>query len=204
MKEKEMARRSVGIDLAKRTMEARVLEGGKIERHGPTTDEKGRKVLASLLRKTDAAGCEACRYGNRLARLLQREVGRTVTALNPADLRIIWKSRKKTGREDALKTAKYLRGTPEEERRVAPLPGEEEEAFRSDILMKEFLKKEQTAAINRLHALYGQAGIIDAAKKGLKDAERRAARHGELPEKLGDTPYCLRSSSNCLRRNWRG
>ncbi|MDR0639128.1 MAG: hypothetical protein LBG27_09585 [Spirochaetaceae bacterium] len=35
----------------KRTMEARALEGGKIGRHGLTTDEKVRKILAPLLRK---------------------------------------------------------------------------------------------------------------------------------------------------------
>jgi hypothetical protein len=50
--------------------------------------------------------------------------------------------------------------------------------------VKEFLKKEWTAAINRSCALYGQAGITGAAQKDLKDAEGRAARHGDLPEEL--------------------
>jgi hypothetical protein len=40
-----------------------------------------------------------------------------------------------------------------------PLPSEEE-AFRSDISLKEFLKKERTAAINRLHTLYAQMGLM--------------------------------------------
>jgi transposase len=65
-----------------------------------------------------------------------------------------------------------------------PLPSEEEEAFRSDISMKEFLKRERNAAINRLHALYAQMGIIDVTKKDLKDSEGRKARHGELPVAL--------------------
>jgi hypothetical protein len=65
-----------------------------------------------------------------------------------------------------------------------PLPSGEEEAFRSDISLKEYLKKERNGAINWLHALYGNAGIIDVTKKDLKDAEGRAARHGELPEEL--------------------
>jgi hypothetical protein len=65
-------------------------------------------VLSSLLGKTDAAGYEVCRFGNRLARMLEKEAGCTVTALNPGDLRIIWKRRtfgpgKKTDKEDALK-----------------------------------------------------------------------------------------------------
>jgi transposase len=50
--------------------------------------------------------------------------------------------------------------------------------------MKEYLKKERNEVINRLHALYGHAEIIDVTKKDLKDAEGRAARHGELPEEL--------------------
>jgi transposase len=186
MKEKEMARRYVGIDLAKRTMEVCIIESKRIERHGLTTDEKGRRILSLLLRKTDVVGYEVCSYGNRLARTLQNEVGCTVTPLNAGELRIIWKSRKKTDKEDALKIAKYLRDTPEEEQCVVPLPTEEEEAFRSDISMKEFLKRERVAAINRLHALYAQMGIIDVTKKDLKDSEGRKARHGELPPLLAE------------------
>jgi transposase len=181
----------VGIDLAKRTMEVCIVEGGergslKIERHGLTTDEKGRQILMMLLRETDVVGYGVCGYGNRLARALQNEVGCTVRPLNAGELWIIWKSRKKTDKEDALKIAKYLRDTPEEEQCVVPLPSEEEETFRSDISMKEYLKKERTAAINRLHALYGQMGIIAVTKKDLKDGEGRKARHGELPPLLAE------------------
>jgi hypothetical protein len=100
--------RYVGIDLAKRTMEVCVVDGDKIERHGLTTDEQGRNVLASLLRKTDVAGYGVCRYGNRLARMPEKESDCEVIAPNLGDLRIIWKRRacgqgKKTDKEDALK-----------------------------------------------------------------------------------------------------
>jgi hypothetical protein len=44
LKERAMAR-YVGIDLAKRTMEVCILEGNRIERHGLTNDEQGRKRL---------------------------------------------------------------------------------------------------------------------------------------------------------------
>jgi hypothetical protein len=74
-------------------MEVCFVDGDKIERRGLTTDEKGRGLPASLLRETDTAGYEVCRYGNRLARMLAKEVGCTVVALNPGDLRIIWKRR---------------------------------------------------------------------------------------------------------------
>jgi transposase len=179
-----MARRYVGIDLAKRTMEVCIVEGEKIARHGLTTDERGREILAMLLRKDDVVGYEVCGYGNRLARALQKGVGCKVIALNAGELWIIWKSRKKTDKEDALKIAKYLRDTPEDEVCAVALPSEEEEGFRSDISMRSFLNKERTAAINRLHALYGQVGIIDVTKKDLKDGEGRKARHAELPAML--------------------
>jgi transposase len=183
-KERIMAR-YVGIDLAKRTMEVCVIEDGKaIERHGLRTDEQGRRILTRLLRKTDTVGYETCRYGDMLARAIARNAGSRVVPLNPGKLQMIWKSRKKTDKEDALKIAKYLRDTPEEEWVRVPLISEEEEAYRSDITMKEFIKKERTMAINRLHSYYGQAGIIDVRRKDLADAESRAARSGELPETL--------------------
>jgi hypothetical protein len=81
-KGKEMARRYVGIDLAKRTMEVCIVEGTKIERHGLKTDEKGRKTLRLLLRKSDVAGYEVCNYGNLLARALKKEAGCEAVPLN--------------------------------------------------------------------------------------------------------------------------
>jgi transposase len=181
-------------------MEVCIVEGKEIERHGLTTDAKGRNILSMLLRKDDVVGYEVCGYGNRLARALGNEVGCAVRALNPGELRIIWQSRKKTDKEDALKIAKYLRDTPEEEPCIVPLPSEKEEAFRSDISMKEFLKRERTAAINRLHALYGQMGIIDVTKKSLKDAKGRQARHGELTPLLGEYASILEEQLRLFER----
>ncbi|MDR2447313.1 MAG: hypothetical protein LBD58_08535 [Treponema sp.] len=77
-----MTRRHVGIDLAKRTMEARILEGAKIERHGLATDEKGQNILALLLRGSDVVGYEVSGCGNRLAMALQKEAGRQAAAVN--------------------------------------------------------------------------------------------------------------------------
>jgi transposase len=185
IKERSMTR-YVGIDLAKRSMEVCILAEGKpVERHGLKTDERGQRTLIRLLRAGDEAGLEVNQYGTRLCRTLMAEVaGCRAHALNPGELRVIWKSRKKTDKEDALKLAKYLRDTPEGEWVEVPLPSEEEEAYRSDISMKEFLKKERNMAVNRLHGLYGQAGIIDVTKKDLKDGPGRKARRGELPEGL--------------------
>jgi hypothetical protein len=45
--------------------------------------------------------------------------------------------------------------------------------------MKEFLKRERVAAINRLYALYGRRGsLTDVTKKALKDGNGRKTRHG--------------------------
>ena len=149
--------RYVGIDLAKRSMQVCTVneENAVIERRGLKTDESGRQLLCAFLRKEDVVGMEVCGYANKLARLLQKQVGCAVHLLNPGGLVMVWKSRKKTDKEDALKLAKYLRDTPEAEWVEVPLPSEEEEGFRADITMKEFLKKERTMAVNRLHALYG-------------------------------------------------
>jgi transposase len=175
--------RYVGIDLAKRSMQVCAVkeDGAEIERRGLLTDERGRQMLCSFLRKEDIVGMEACGYANKLARMLEKQVGCEVYLLNPGALVMVWKSRKKTDKEDALKIAKYLRDTPLEEMLEVPLLSEEEELFRSDITMKEFLKKERGMAINRLHGLYGNERIIDVTRADLKDEEGRRARHGELP-----------------------
>jgi transposase len=180
-----MARRYVGIDLAKRTMEVCILEGNTITRHGLKTDAKGRgMLLRRLLRKSDVVAMEACCCWTTLTREIKREVGCEVYTLNAGELQVIWRSRKKTDKEDALKLAKYVRDTPKEEMVVVGLPSEEEEAYRSDISLSSFVKKERTQVINRLHSLYAQCGITDVTKKDLKDAKGRAARRGELPEKF--------------------
>ena len=155
-------------------------EDSGVERRGLKTDESGRHLLCAFLRKEAVVALEVCGYANNLARLLAKQVGCEVHMLNPGGLVMVWKSRKKTDKEDALKIAKYLRDTPEAEWVEVPLLSEEEEGFRADITMKEFLKKERTMAVNRLHALYGNEGIIDVTRGDLKDEEGRKARHGEL------------------------
>jgi transposase len=176
--------RYVGIDLAKRSMQVCAVgtESAAIERRGLLTDEKGRRMLCAFLRKEDIVGMEVCGYAYKLARILKKQVGCEVRLFNPGGLALVWKSRKKTDKEDALKIAKYIRDTPTEEMVEVPLLSEAEEGFRADIRMKEFLDKERGMAINRLHALYGNEGIIDVTKADLKDDEGRRERHGELPE----------------------
>jgi transposase len=69
-----------------------------------------------------------------------------------------------------------------EEMVEVPHLSEEEEAFRAEISLEEFLKKERNMAINRLHSLYGNEGIIDVTRGDLADDAGRKARHGELSQ----------------------
>jgi transposase len=168
------------------------------------TDEKGRQMLCSFLGKDDVVGMEVCGYANTLARILEKQVGCEVHLLNPGGLAMVWKSRKKTDKEDALKIAKYMRDTPAEEMVEVPLLSEEEEGFRADITMKEFLKKERGMAINRLHALYGNEGIIDVTRADLKDDEGRKARHGELSERSQGYAQILEDQLILLEKQLKG
>jgi transposase len=142
-------------------------------------------MLCPFLREGDVVAMEVCGFANKLARILRKQVGCEVHLLNPGGLATVWKSRKKTDKEDALKIAKYPRDTPEAERVEVPLLSEEEEGFGADITMKEFLNKERNMALNRLHALYGNDRIIDVTKANLRDDEGRKARHGELSRRSG-------------------
>ncbi len=76
-----------------------------------------RQEFISSLRKDDVVALET---GNRsfvLAKLIQKQVGCRVYVLNAGKLHIIFKSLKKTDKEDALRIAKFIQRIPEEELR---------------------------------------------------------------------------------------
>ena len=91
--------RYVGIDLAKRDMKVCAVQEGNavIERCEMKTDEKGRRMLCSFLRREDVVAMEVCGYANMLTRILMKQVGCEVRLFNPGGLVMVWKSRKKTG-----------------------------------------------------------------------------------------------------------
>ena len=179
--------RYVGLDLAKRTMEVCIHSEEKTEnqRHsGVKTDENGRKRLAKLLKRTDVVGMEACSYAFMLSRYLEKEVGCVVYILNPGKLQMIWKSTRKTDKEDARKIASFIQRYPEEELPLVVRPSEEEEELRNYVSMKGYLKKIRTSQINRLHAQYVQAGITTVTKSNLRTHANRLKQQEELPEKV--------------------
>ena len=168
--------RYVGIDLAKKTMEVCVLgeEEKEIKRvSSVSTNETGRKRLVNLLKKTDIIGMEACTYSFLLTRYIEKEVGCTVYNLNAGKLQMIWKSTKKTDKEDALKIAKLIQRFPEEELPLVALPSEKEEELRKYVSLKQFLTRQRTQLINRLHAIFVQEGITGIKKSQLRRRESR-------------------------------
>lgn len=167
--------RFVGIDLAKRTMEICILCDGMDSQRfsGVKTDDIGRARLAALLNKTDIVAMEACSIAFLLARFLKQSVGCTVYILNPGKLQMIWKSTRKTDKEDARKIASFIMRNPEEELPLVSLPDEKEEELRNLVSMKQFLTKVRTSLINRLHAIYLQAGITGIKKSNLASPGKR-------------------------------
>ncbi|ULQ58601.1 transposase [Brucepastera parasyntrophica] len=173
---KEEAKRYVGLDLAKRTMEVCILNDcGKTElsKSGVKTDETGRSQLANILKQTDIVGMEACAYAFVLGRYIEQAVGCTVYILNPGKLQMIWRSTRKTDKEDARKIASFIQRYPKEELPIVVMPSEEEEMLRKYVSMKSYLTKLRTSVLNRLHVVYVQAGITTIKKSHLHTPEGR-------------------------------
>lgn len=157
--------RYVGVDLAKRSMEACFLtEDGKAKRCSYRTDIVGRQRLASALRKSDCVAVEACSLAFVLSRERERDVGCRVYVLNPGKLAVIWRSTRKTDKEDAYKLASLIQRFREDELPIVAVPAEREEKMRSIVSLKQYLVKLRTSLLNRLHATYVQAGMTFVKK----------------------------------------
>jgi transposase len=173
--------RFVGVDLAKRSMEVCVLQEGKAPaRSSYRTDAAGRARLASSLKKDDTVAVEACSLAFVLARQLEREVGCRVRVLNPGKLAVIWQSTRKTDKEDAQKLATLIQRYPEDELPTVAVPGEREETMRAVVSMKHYLVVLRTSMLNRLHAVYVQAGMTFVKKSELDTKAARERMAGRL------------------------
>jgi transposase len=166
--------RFVGIDLAKKSMELCILcDGQAAVRLSYKTDAGGRARLCANLRASDTVAIEACALAFVLARQLERDVGCHVLVLNPGKLAIIWQSTRKTDKEDARKLALLIQRYPEEELPVVSVPDEREDMMRSLVSMKHYLVTLRTSMVNRLHALYVQAGMTFVKKSDLASSAAR-------------------------------
>jgi hypothetical protein len=111
---------------------------------------------------------EACVYAFALARYLKRQTGCAVYVLNPGKLAMAGKTARKTDKEDARKTARFIRRYPEDE-------------LGSPVSMKGFLAQLRTQAAHRLRTVYERTGITDLKKSGLAKAESREKQTARLP-----------------------
>ena len=185
-------KRWIGIDCGKRTYEACVLtEEKSIVRFRGKTNIEGREELKTLIHKEDEVGIEAGIPAFGITRFLEEHVGCKVHVLNPGDLRMIYLSMKKTDKEDALKLAQVIKYFPEEDLpKVAP-PTREEELDRELLSLRSFLKKQRTACINRLHAVYMREGIMELKKTDLRTVSLREKTRKRLenPQRKGEAVY---------------
>lgn len=176
-------RRWVGIDVGKRTMEVRFIDGdSKVKAWQGKTDGQGRSRLASMVKPGDLIGIEAGVLGFAIAKDLRR-AGAEVLLLNPGKLAIIYATTKKTDAEDALKLARLVQRFTPSELPIVNAPSEEEERGRELVSELAFLKQSRTRFVNHLHAIYLRAGQTQITKKQLSSFEARR----ETRFKLGDS-----------------
>jgi len=178
-------KRFIGIDLAKKTMEVRILseKGETVLCWNGKTDSKGRQNLMNLLKTGDQVFIEACQLAFKIAREIMAYTGALVYVLNPRKLHVIWQTVKKTDSEDALKLARLGLRFPIEELPIVPLPTVDEERLREAVHELNSLKNQRTRCINRLHAIYTGAGITTLTKKHLKTKEAREISVKQLADR---------------------
>lgn len=127
----------------------------------------------SKLRSTDVVAMEACPLAFLLAPLITQKTQALVHVLNPYGLAVIYRSTKKTDREDAAKLAWVVQRLPAEELPLVTIPSEAEQELRSLTAEQVSLTQSRTREINRFHALFVQAGNTTVTKADLAGAEPR-------------------------------
>jgi transposase len=108
-----------------------------------------------------------------MAKELAAAAGCRVYVLNPYRLAVIYKSMKKTDKEDALKLAHVLEDMREERLPEVPAPGEREIKRGKLLSSYRWEPGERNRVINRLHGLFVDQGITTVVKKDLATTESR-------------------------------
>jgi transposase len=171
--EKEEERRFVGIDLGKKTHQDAFVEDGEVRFSNGKLDLVGRQALYQKLKSSDIVAVEAGGIAFQLAKEMEQTVGCKVVVLNPGNLAVIYRSMKKTDKEDSLKLARLIEYTPEDRLPVVAVPTDKELEMREMASEKKQSAGERTSLINKLHALFPKAGIVDMVKKNLATAKAR-------------------------------
>ena len=100
----------IGLDLSKKTYSGCRLSGdGYVRRRNftgkMTKEEDGYRRLLDEIQPEDLVIMEAGSSSFNLARFLMSSTEAEIIVLNPAQLRLIWDSQKKTDKADAMKLA---------------------------------------------------------------------------------------------------
>ena len=164
----------IGLDLGKQAYSGCRLSGeGYAKRHNftgkMTRGDDGYACLLEKIRDGDLVIMEAGSSSFNLARFLMNSTEAEIVVLNPAQLRLIWDSQRKTDKADAMKLACIGRDMRREAWPVVSVPTEEEQAERSIVTFHVFLKEDETAKFNRLFAVFNAAGYPDIDKKRCKE-----------------------------------
>ena len=194
--------RHIGIDLGKRSMEVHFIDGE--ERHESwtcKTDVEGRMRLMKKLKASDTIAMEACPLAFILDSMIRKQVGAKVHVLNPRGLALIYRSTKKTDREDAAKLAWVIHRLPEDELPTVAVPSADEQELRSLVTEQVGLTQSRTREINRLHALFVQDGITTIKKKDLRSATARDLKYQDLSEGLRERAYRFERIIRALEEN---
>jgi transposase len=124
-------KRYVGLDLGKRTHEdAFVDEDGKVVFSNGVNTAEGRQSLYRKLVRSDTVVIEAGNLAFIMAKEIEKVVGSKVLVLNPGNLAVIYRSMKKTDKEDSLKLAHLALYMPEDKLPVVPIPSDKEMEMR--------------------------------------------------------------------------
>ena len=167
-------RRCVGIDLGKKTYEAKFIAGnGKVTGTNGKTTPSARKALYEKLLPTDRVAIEVCSLGMLMAKEMKAKVGCEVVLLNPSQIALIYRSLKKNDKEDALKLARLVQKFSNEELPKVELPTEHEENIRQILSELRQLKNDRTKEINRIHAIFVECGITEVGRKDLVTSANR-------------------------------
>lgn len=177
--------RFVGIDLAKRTLIARIESpaGKKAKIVHCKTRKEGIDELVSHLGRNDRVALEACSLAFFIAKTIKKKAGCEVYILNPGQLAVIYQSTKKTDWEDARKLTWLLSRFPPEELPTVPLPTEQEERRRLLVSERSFEKKLRTKLINRLHSIFVREGVTGLLRNDLRTDKNRKMKLDLLSER---------------------
>ena len=202
MKEEKSKTRFVGIDLGKRTYQMAVVgKGGKVTMGNGTTYTAGRQGLYKKLRPEDKVALESCSLAFIMAKEMEAAVGCKVYVLNPGRLSIIYKSMKKTDKEDALKLAHILEDFAEERLPVVPVPSDKEMNRRKILANSRRAQNNRNRLINLLHALFVAQGITSKARKDLAtEVVRKEALKELVGIELDEAEYLVQCLDLCEKR----